>query len=96
MNSFPYIGMPVCLDGCININNGSWGDCNNNNNSVDRPGNNNGDTIGNLCTCLENLPLAMAYVPMQSWNNVYDMAEGFYAGTIFADLNLPFTGGKKR
>ncbi|MBQ2747407.1 MAG: spore coat associated protein CotJA [Firmicutes bacterium] len=93
--------MPVCLDGCININNGSWGDCENNNGTVTRPGNNNnnnnnGNSIGNLCSCLENLPLAMAYVPMQSWNDVYDMAEGFYAGTIFAELNLPFTGGKRR
>lgn len=40
----------------------------------------------------DNFPLAMAYVPWQCWNQVYDLEEGFQAGTIFPELNLPFTG----
>ena len=47
------------------------------------------------CTCLENLPLAMAYVPMQVWVNTYEPAEALMNGTLFPELNLPFMGGKK-
>ncbi|MDO4555062.1 MAG: spore coat associated protein CotJA [Lachnospiraceae bacterium] len=36
--------------------------------------------------------LAMAYVPFQKWQNVYQPDEGLRAGTIFKDLNLPFIG----
>ena len=38
----------------------------------------------------EETPLAMAYVPMQQWSEVYDEAEAFHAGTLFPELNLPF------
>lgn len=38
-------------------------------------------------------PLAMAYVPMQKFTNLYNAAEGFRAGTVFKDLDLPFKGG---
>lgn len=41
---------------------------------------------------LENMPLAMAYVPWQTWQNIYDAEKGFCNGTIFQDLNLPFLG----
>lgn len=46
----------------------------------------------------ENMPLAMAYVPWQKWQNIYDAEKGFCNGTIFQDLNLPFygTGGVLR
>lgn len=40
-----------------------------------------------------NMPLAMAYVPWQKWTNVYEPDEGFYAGTIFAELDKPYRGG---
>lgn len=39
-------------------------------------------------------PLAMAYVPMQKFTNLYNAADGLRAGTIFKDLDLPFKGGK--
>lgn len=42
---------------------------------------------------LAGLPLAMAYVPWQCWNNVYEPAEGWHRGTIFPELDLPFLGG---
>ncbi len=47
---------------------------------------------------LSDMPIAMAYVPWQKWQNIYDAEKGFYNGTIFQDLNLPFygTGGVLR
>ena len=36
-------------------------------------------------------PLAMVYAPYQYFENIYTIENGFYAGTIFADLDLPCT-----
>lgn len=46
----------------------------------------------------DNMPLAMAYVPWQTWGNLYDAEKGFHCGTIFQELNMPFLGkgGVKR
>ena len=44
------------------------------------------------CACLDDLPLAMAYVPMQKWRNLYPPATALDRGTIFAELDLPFIG----
>ncbi|MBQ1252301.1 MAG: spore coat associated protein CotJA [Firmicutes bacterium] len=41
-------------------------------------------------------PLAMAYVPMQKFTNLYGAAEGFRRGTLFKELDLPFKGGKSK
>lgn len=42
---------------------------------------------------LDKYPLAMAYVPWQRLDKVYDDLEKAYqAGTIFPELNKPFTG----
>lgn len=38
--------------------------------------------------------LAMAYVPMQVFQALYEPCEGFSKGTIFSELNKPFTGWK--
>lgn len=40
--------------------------------------------------------LAMAYVPPQKWQELYEPAEGFTRGTIFRQLDLPFKGGTDR
>lgn len=37
--------------------------------------------------------LAMAYVPSQRWQDLYEPEEGFPRGTIFRQLDLPFEGG---
>lgn len=38
-------------------------------------------------------PIAMAYVPWQHFERIYDnLEEGFRAGTIFPELTKPFTG----
>ncbi len=39
---------------------------------------------------LEDFPVAMAYVPWQSWNGVCkNLNAGFEAGTIFKELEKP-------
>ncbi len=40
--------------------------------------------------------LAMAYVPFQRFENLYDDEKALKNGTLFADLNLPFYGSKRR
>lgn len=42
----------------------------------------------------QRVSLAMAYVPYQPFNNLYENETGFNRGTIFKALDLPFTGGK--
>jgi hypothetical protein len=42
------------------------------------------------------LPLAIATVPMQKWRMTYAPEKALKAGTMFAELNLPFVGGKCR
>lgn len=41
---------------------------------------------------MADMPLAMAYVPWQRWQNIYDAEKGFCRGTIFQELDLPFYG----
>lgn len=39
---------------------------------------------------LQAMPLAMAYVPWQQWQNVYECSKGLEHGTIFEELIFPF------
>lgn len=41
---------------------------------------------------IDDLPLAMAYVPMQRWEKLYDPATALDRGTLFCKLDLPFVG----
>lgn len=42
---------------------------------------------------LEQFPVAMSYVPWQHFDKMYeDLEKAFYVGTIFPELNKPFTG----
>ncbi len=43
---------------------------------------------------LSNKPLAMAYVPWQTFENVMDGRCGTKQGTIFEDLIFPFVGSQ--
>lgn len=45
-----------------------------------------------LDACVDQLPLTMSYVPMQQWNQVYDLQTAFQRGTIFPELDKPFFG----
>ena len=46
--------------------------------------------------CDDQLVLAIATVPMQKWRLTYSPEKALCAGTMFAELNLPFKGGKCR
>lgn len=41
---------------------------------------------------LNDMPLAMSYVPWQTWGNLYEPCEALHQGTIFKELNLKFCG----
>jgi len=42
---------------------------------------------------IDKFPVAMAYVPWQHFNGICDnLEEGYCAGTIFPELDKPFTG----
>lgn len=41
---------------------------------------------------LKEMPIAMAYVPWQKWQKIYDVCEGFQRGTIFSELDKTFHG----
>lgn len=43
---------------------------------------------------LSNKPLAMAYVPWQTFENVLDAGCGLNQGSIFEDLVFPFIGSQ--
>lgn len=43
---------------------------------------------------LKNLPLAMGYVPIQSWGDLYDPETALCQGTAFPELNLIFCGSR--
>lgn len=47
---------------------------------------------------IKNMTLAMAYVPWQTWRDIYDAEKAFCRGTIFEELDKPFLGkgGVKR
>lgn len=42
---------------------------------------------------LQGLPLAMAYIPQQMFKDIYTIDQGFYAATIFRELDKPFERG---
>ena len=39
---------------------------------------------------LNGMPLAMAYVPWQQWQNIYEPCRALERGTIFEELDKPF------
>lgn len=48
----------------------------------------------NTCGKLFGCSLAMVYSPYQSFQNLYEPADGFCRGTIFRELDKPFFGGR--
>lgn len=49
-------------------------------------------TLVSGTTMLDDLPLAMSYVPMQVWGETYEGLKALDAGTLFPELDLPFCG----
>lgn len=42
--------------------------------------------------CINSLPLAMAYVPIQKWREIYGSDVALDRGTLFSELDKPFLG----
>lgn len=40
--------------------------------------------------------LAMAYVPVQQWQELYEPEDALRHGTLFRQLDLPFEGGARK
>lgn len=43
---------------------------------------------------MHHMPVAMAYVPMQKWGELYDPETAICQGTAFPELNLIFCGSR--
>lgn len=41
---------------------------------------------------LDDMPVAMAYVPWQKWQQIYEPCQALQRGTIFKELDKPFLG----
>lgn len=50
------------------------------------------DNASKICVSAEQFPIGMTYVPMQSWENLYCPSQALEHGTLFIDLDKPFTG----
>lgn len=44
---------------------------------------------------IEDMPIAMAYVPWQQWRKIYEPKDALKRGTIFKELDLPFEAAKE-
>ena len=45
---------------------------------------------------LSRLPIGMAYVPMQRFQELYNPETAFCAGTLYKELDKPFLGSEVR
>lgn len=45
-----------------------------------------------VCEQVDSCPLTMAYVPFQKFTSVYDNMTALNNGTLFPELDKPFTG----
>lgn len=43
---------------------------------------------------IQQVPVAMGYVPLQMWQQTYSLEQGLSRGTIFPELDLPFVMGR--
>ena len=94
-NNNPYMRRANC--GCGNNNNS----CNSNSCMANNDGRNPSMAVpvyrersgcSDRDDSLDGMPIAMAYVPWQSWRHIYEAGKGFHRGTIFEELDLPFKG----
>ena len=45
-------------------------------------------------SCVDDLPLASMYAPMQKFRKLYSPQDALRNGTLYQELNLPFRGGR--
>lgn len=77
-NNTPDMGMPIYMNSCSCKH--LWDEVKEN------------DDCRTQCD-FDTWKIAMAYVPMQPWEDIFDPAESLKSGTIFPSLFLPFKGG---
>lgn len=46
------------------------------------------------CVKTADFPVGMAYVPMQTWGPLYNPQKALSQGTLFPELDKPFSGGR--
>ena len=80
-NNTPDMGMPIYMNSCS---------CKHLWNEVEE-----NDDCRTQCD-FDAWKIAMAYVPMQTWEEPFDPAESLKSGTIFPGLFLPFKGGARK
>lgn len=87
----PYVGMPIYLDDALD-------DMLIPDDIMDSKDDMDDIIDGNYqCSSnFENWPIAMAYVPMQGWGDIYEPEKALQRGTIFPCLDLPFLGGGRK
>ena len=51
-----------------------------------------GNVCENVCENISAFPIAMAYVPVQTFQTTYDLNRSLEVGTIFPELHKPFCG----
>ena len=93
----PYNNRPGCnMNNRPSCNMNNRPGCNMNNrptcNMNDRPGCNMNEQNNMQPFPIINQPLAMAYVPVQHWKEMYPPAKALIEGTAFPDLNYIFCG----
>ena len=83
-----------CVEDCsVNVCNDGCNDCFDNTSSgVVISGCSGCVSTCNKETVLQNMALAMAYVPWQPYENLYSLSQALRSGTIFRDLELDFKG----
>lgn len=60
--------------------------------SESKPASTTSCAVGYKTDSLKDLAIAMAYVPWQTWRNIYDPEKALCRGTLFQDLDQPFCG----
>ncbi len=53
---------------------------------------NNDNGCNKMKEHIDHMAPGMTYVPWQKWEDIYDMEKGFERGTIFCQLDKPYTG----
>lgn len=44
---------------------------------------------------INDMPIGMAYVPRQKWQDIYEKDKAIMRGTLFAELDKPFKGAMR-
>jgi len=97
-NRMPEMGSSIYVNGCSCSS--LWNEIYEGNKTAETTSETIHETERENCSgnCMPNdnfgvWPIGMTYVPMQPWEQPFDLVKGLRAGTIFPSLRLPFRGG---